>query len=731
MSIRVHELAKDLKITSKELIDKLHALKIDVKGHMSALDDDTAFLVKEELKPKKVKAVGEGLKPSPTKEGLKPSPTKKGKEKKPVPKAGAKAPAKVKAPKKAKEPKIKAKEPKIEAVKVKAPKVEEKKIEKEKIEEVKEVKEEPKPELKILKVDFPIIVKDLAIKLEIRPAELLKKLLDKKVLVTINQTLSEELARSVCEGYGYLIEKPPSFEESFLLEVDKSDDPKKLRPRAPVVTFMGHVDHGKTSLLDMIRKTKVADKEAGGITQHIGAYEVMLPNGSVTFLDTPGHAAFTAMRARGANATDIVVLVVAADDGIMPQTIEAIDHARAAGVTIVVAINKIDKQNINLDRVKKQLAEHDLTPEEWGGKTITVGVSAKTGQGIDNLLEMLLLEAELLELKANPEKPATGVVIEAELSKGKGPVATVLVSSGTLKIGDIVIVGLSYGRIKAMLDDKSRRVTEAGPARPVEILGLSKVPQAGERFYVITDEKKARDIVAARQMEAERKKLAGKTSKVTLEELYNKVKVGEVKELKIVIKADVQGSLEAIKDSLEKLSTEEVKLSVIHSQVGDINESDVMLASASNAIIIGFHVNATLEAKALAKQEEVEIRIYSIIYEIVNEIQAAMEGMLEPVIEEAFLGRAEVRQVFNVSKIGVVAGCFISKGRVPRDAVCKLIREKEIIFKGKMSSLKHFKDDLKEAKEGFECGISLGFKDIQKGDLIEAVEIRKVARRLK
>jgi len=691
MSVRVHQLAKELGITSKELIDKLHSLKIEAKGHMSALDDDTAFLVKEELKPKKEKP--------------------KAKEK-----PAEKTPAKEKAAKKIKEP-----EAQIE--------IEEKKQE--------EIKEEPAGTtqcvvpMKVLKIDFPIIVKDLAVKLAVKPADLLKKLLDRKVLATINQALDEEIANSICEGYGYCIEKLPGFEESFLSELDKADDPKKLKLRAPVVTFMGHVDHGKTSLLDTIRKTKVADKEAGGITQHIGAYEVMLPKGSVTFLDTPGHAAFTAMRARGANVTDIVVLVVAADDGIMPQTIEAIDHARAAGVTIVVAINKIDKQNINLDKVKKQLAEQNLTPEDWGGKTITVGVSAKTGQGIDTLLEMLLLEAELLELKANPEKPAVGIVIEAELSKGKGPVATVLIANGTLKIGDVVMVGLNYGRIKAMLDDKGRRIHEAGPAKPVEILGLSGVPEAGEKFYVVGDEKKARDIVAARQMEAEKKKLAGKTSKVTLEELYNKIKVGEVKELKIVIKADVQGSLEAIKDSLEKLSTEEVRLSVIHSQVGDINESDVMLASASNAVIIGFHVNATSEAKALAKQEEVEIRLYSIIYEIVNEIQAAMEGMLEPVIEEVFLGRAEVRQVFNVSKTGVVAGCFISKGRIPRDAVCKLIREKEIVYKGKMSSLKHFKDDLKEAKEGFECGISLGFKDIQKGDLIEAIEVRKVARRLK
>ncbi|MCX5693495.1 MAG: translation initiation factor IF-2 [Candidatus Omnitrophica bacterium] len=694
MSIRVHQLAKELGVTSKELIDKLHSLKIDVKSHMSALDDDTAFLVKEELKPKKEKT--------------------KAKEKVPA-RQSTGTPIKEKAPKKIKEPE-KTKEPEA--------KVEEKKPE--------EIKEEPKPapELKVLKIDFPIVIKDIAIKLGVRPAELLKKLLDRKVLVTINQALDEEAARSICKDFGYTIEKLPSFEETFLAELDKTADPKKLKPRAPVVTFMGHVDHGKTSLLDAIRKTKVVDKEAGGITQHIGAYEVMLPKGSVTFLDTPGHAAFTAMRARGANATDIVVLVVAADDGIMPQTIEAINHARAAGVTIVVAINKIDKQNINLDKVKKQLAEQDLTPEEWGGKTITVGVSAKTGQGIDVLLEMLLLEAELLELKANPEQSAVGVVIEAELSKGKGPIATVLVSNGTLKIGDTVMVGLNYGRIKAMLDDKGRRVISAGPVKPVEILGLSGVPLAGERFYVIADEKKARDIVSARQMEAEKKKLAGKTSRVTLEELYNKIKAGEVKELKTVIKADVQGSLEAIKDSLKKLSTEEVKLSVMHSHVGDINESDIMLASASNAIVIGFHVNATSEASALAKQEEVEIRIYSIIYEIVNEIQAAMEGMLEPVIEEVFLGRAEVRQVFNVSKTGVVAGCFISKGRIPRDAVCKLIREKEIVFKGKMGSLKHFKDDLKEAKEGFECGINLGFKDIQKGDLIEAVEIRKVARRL-
>jgi len=516
-----------------------------------------------------------------------------------------------------------------------------------------------------------------------------------------------------------------------LLTEHEQDDPAKLKPRAPIVTFMGHVDHGKTSLLDMIRKTKVVDKEAGGITQHIGAYEVELPKGKVTFLDTPGHAAFTAMRARGANVTDVVVLVVAADDGIMPQTVEAIDHARAAGVPIVVAINKIDKQNISIDKVKRQLAEVNLAPEDWGGKTITVGVSAKTGQGIDDLLEMLLLEAELLELKANPDRLANGVIVEAELSKGKGPVATVLVSRGTLKIGDVVMVGLNYGKVKAMLDDKGRRVQEAGPAKPVEILGLSGVPQAGERFYVLNDEKKAREIVSVKRIDADNKKLEAKSQKISLEDLYNKIKEGEVKELKIILKADVQGSLGAIKDSLEKLSTSEVKLSVIHGQVGNINESDIMLASASNTVILGFHVGITPGAKALSRQEGVDVRIYNIIYEAVSDVKAAMEGMLEPIIEETFLGRAEVRQVFKVSKVGIVAGCFVSKGTIPRNAMCKLIRNTEVVFKGKISSLRHVKDDIKEAKEDFECGISLSFKDIQKGDIIEAIETKKVARRLK
>ncbi|MBU0759766.1 MAG: translation initiation factor IF-2, partial [Candidatus Omnitrophica bacterium] len=653
MSVRVHQLAKELGIASKELIEKLRELKIDVKGHMSSMDDDTATLVKEALSVNKW-----------TKKSLAKKKDTEKSDAEPVPE--------------------------------------------------KEKKEDP-DDLKLLKIDLPITVKDLAVKIQTKPNDLIKKLLYRKILVTINQSLDEEIAGSIAKDFGYKIEQLPTQEEELITEHEKEEDPSKLVSRAPIVTFMGHVDHGKTSLLDMIRKTKVVDKEAGGITQHIGAYEVALPKGKVTFLDTPGHAAFTAMRARGANVTDIVVLVVAADDGVMPQTIEAIDHARAAEVPIVVAVNKIDKKNINIDKLKKQLAELNLMSEDWGGKTITAEVSAKTGEGIDNLLELLLLEAEMLELRANPDQPASGAVVEAELSKGKGAVATVLVSKGTLKIGDVVIIGLNYGRIKAMFDDKGRRVEEAGPSKPVEILGLSGVPLAGEKFYTVSEEKKAREIITTRRLKADKKKLESQTQKISLEDLYNRIKEGEVKELKIILKADVQGSLEAVKDSLEKLSSQDVKLSVIHSQVGNVNESDIMLASASNTIILGFHVNITPGAKALSKQEGVDVRIYNIIYEAVNDVKAAMEGMLEPIIEEEFLGKAEVRQVFKVSKVGVVAGCYVSKGTIPRNATCKLIRENEVVFKGKISSLKHVKDDIKEAKEGYECGISLSYKDIQKG----------------
>ena len=707
MSIRVHQLAKEIGISSKELIEKLKKLKVKVKGHMSSLEADTVTLLRGGPAVKEKKKAKEKTRQTKS-VGTKATPRAKPKSE----------------PKRAAKPETK-KSPKIQV----APEKKEPEREPEQLPEEEPIVEVAPP-LKILKVDLPITVKELATNLQVKPNEVIKKLLDKRILVTINQALDEDLAGSIAEEYGFTIEMLPTVEEGIIHEHEEID-PKKLKPRGPIVTFMGHVDHGKTSLLDMIRKTKVVDREAGGITQHTGAYEVKTLKGHVTFLDTPGHAAFTSMRARGANVTDIVVLVVAADDGIMPQTIEAIDHARAAEVPIVVAINKIDKQNISLDKVKKQLSELNLMPEDWGGKTITVGVSAKTGEGIDALLEMLLLEAEMLELKADPDRAANGVVVEAELSKGKGAVATVLVSNGTLKLGDVVVVAVNYGRIKAMIDYKGHRVDQAGPSKPVEILGLSGVPSAGEKFYVVSDENKAREIVGVRRLEAEKKKLGTSSTKISLEDLYDKIQEGAVKDLKIILKADVQGSLEAIKDSLEKLSTKEVRLAVIHGQVGNINESDIMLASASNAVVLGFHVNITPNAKGLSRQEGVEVRMYNIIYEAVNEIKAAMEGMLEPIIEETFIGRAEVKQVFKVSKVGVVAGSFVVKGKILRDATCKILRNREVVFKGKITSLKHFKDDLKEAKEGFECGISFSFKDIQKGDIIEAIEVKKVARRLK
>ncbi len=666
MGIRVHQLAKELKISSKELIEKLHKLKVDVHSHMSTLDEETVKIVKEE----RVAVLKAAQKP---------------------------------------------KEVIVEHTKIKPP------------EEIKAAPEELV--LKKIQLPAPITVKELSIKLKVSVGEVIKKLLSKRIIATINQQLDEDTLKRVVSEFGFEFERMPTAEE-VLLAQHQADDPSKLKQRAPVVTFMGHVDHGKTSLLDTIRKTKVTEEEAGGITQHIGAYEVALPKGKVTFLDTPGHEAFTQMRARGANVTDIVVLVIAADDGIMPQTVEAIDHAKAAGVPIVAAINKIDKPNINIDKVKKQLMELGLMPEDWGGKTICVGVSAKTGQGIDELLEMLLLEAELLELKANSDRLASGIIIEAELSKGRGPVATVLVLNGTLRVGDIAVAGAYYGKIRAMLDDKGHNVKGAGPSMPVEILGLSGVPQAGERFYVVEDEKKAKEIVLAREQKLFSLKAKGTPAKITLEDLYSRIKEGKVKELRIVIKTDVQGSLEALRTSLERLGTEEVKLSVIHAQVGGINESDVMLAAASEAIIIGFHVDINPQAKAKAAEEGIDIRLYEIIYEVVADIKAAMEGLLEPQMQEVFLGRAEVRQTFKVSKVGVVAGCFITKGRIPRDSICRIIRDGKKIFEGKISSLKHFKDDVREVKEGFECGISFGFEDIKVGDIIEAVEIRKIARRL-
>ncbi|TAM35489.1 translation initiation factor IF-2, partial [bacterium] len=577
---------------------------------------------------------------------------------------------------------------------------------------------------------LPITVKDLAIKLQEKPSVIIKHLMGMGIMAGINQSLDEAAAGKLCLKYNCAIKKAPDAEEIALQQHKEKDSSDKLKPRPPIVTFMGHVDHGKTSLLDAIRKTKVAEGEHGGITQHIGAYRVILPEGEITFLDTPGHEAFTAMRARGASITDIVVLVVAADDGIMPQTQEAIDHARAAGVSIIVAINKIDKPQADIDMVKKQLSGVGLTAEDWGGKTITVPVSAKTGAGIDNLLEMILLQAEVMELKANPDRPANGVVVEAKMAKGRGPVATLLVQNGTLHLNQNIIVGNFYGKIRAMLNDRAQAVTFAGPASPAEILGISGIPDAGDQFFVIEDEKQAKDLAEARA-EKNRLQQVKTVKRVNLEELHAQILAGKIKELKLIIKADVQGSLEAIKDTLDKLNVSEIKIDIIHSGVGNINTSDVILAVASDALILGFNVSADDLAKELVSKEGIDVKIYNIIYELANDIKAAVEGMLEPKLKKVFLGRAEVRKVFKLSRSGVIAGCFVTKGKFNRNSLITLVRNGEVAFEGKLSSLKRFKDDVREVAEGFECGMSIaGFDQLIEGDIIEAHDIEKIARKL-
>lgn len=583
---------------------------------------------------------------------------------------------------------------------------------------------------KELELELPITVKDLAIKLQEKASILIKKLMDMRVMAGINQAVEESVVVKVLEKYGFRLRKAPGKEELILSSHEEKDDPASLKPRAPIVTFMGHVDHGKTSLLDAIRKTKVVDGEHGGITQHIGAYRVTLPHGEITFLDTPGHEAFTAMRARGAKATDIVILVVGADDGVMPQTKEAIDHAKAAGVVLIVALNKIDKPQAEPDRVKKQLNELGLVPEDWGGKTVMVPVSAKTGEGIDTLLEMIILEAQLLELKANPDRPAKGVVLEAKLIKSKGPVSTLLIQNGTLHLNQNIIVGNFYGKIRAMFNHLGHPVTKAGPGVPVEVLGITGVPSAGEQFFVIDDDKVAKELVEKR-LELEREKQMIPVKRMGLEDLYSQVKEGKLKELNLVLKADAQGSLEAIKDVISKIEVTEIKLNIIHDGIGNINNSDVILAIASNALILGFNIVTDEQAKELINKEGQEVRIYNIIYELANDIKAALVGMLEPKLKRIFIGRAEVKKVFRLSTHGVIAGCMVSKGKIMRSLKVTLLRNGEVVHEGELSSLKRFKDDVREVEEGFECGIAIkGFDAVMEGDVIEAFEIKKIARTL-
>ena len=578
----------------------------------------------------------------------------------------------------------------------------------------------------LIKLPESVTVGELAAAMRRKSGEVIKALLDLGVMATLNEVLDPTAAKLVADRFHFDVEVRSL--EGDLLEEEETD-PSQLRPRPPVVTVMGHVDHGKTSLLDAIRTTKVAEKEFGGITQHIGAYQVDTSHGKVTFLDTPGHEAFTAMRARGAQATDIVILVVAADDGVMPQTVEAVNHAKAANVPILVAVNKIDKPGSDPDRVKRELANHGLTPEDWGGQTIFVHTSAKRGDGIPQLLEMTALQSDILELKANPNRAARGVIVEGRLDRGRGPVATALIQSGTLKEGDAVVVGSQSGRVRAMFSDRGKKVPAAGPSDPVEILGLSGVPQAGDTLLVVSDERKARQIATVR---VERDKLRGKaTQRITLEELHKQIEAGEVKELRLILKADVQGSVEALTESLERLSTDEVKLKVIHGSVGAVNESDVMLASASNAIVIGFNVKADGKAETQAKANGVDVRSYNVIYEVINDVRAALAGMLAPEIRETILGRAQVRQLFPITKLGLVCGSMVTEGKMVRGARVRVKRGETLLGEGTVTSLKRFKDDVREVLQGLECGIGVEtVRGIAAGDVIEAFTTEEVARTL-
>jgi translation initiation factor IF-2 len=783
--VRVFELAKELGLSSKELMAKLQELGFAITSHMSTLEDKEIKLLEKKLgrvreakkveakkarPPRKRKEEERPLPPREKEKGKPPAPTKKP-EKESIPAAAATAveeiPQAPVAEPPAETPKVTLRPASAEAEPEEAAPADEsdllleekkriewrtkrrdrrkrrKERERERLKKLEEKKplEPPPPSERLLRrkargprvpvitVDEIITVDELAKIFKMKASALILELMQMNVLATKNQPLELEVVRELAAKHGYEVQVATS-PEDLLEEPEEEEAPENLKPRAPVVTVMGHVDHGKTALLDAIRKTNVMGGEAGGITQHIGAYDVKLDSGHVVFLDTPGHEAFTAMRAHGAQVTDVVVLVVAADDGVMPQTMEAINHARAAGVTIVVAINKIDKPTANIDRVKQQLAKVDLLAEDWGGKTITVPVSAKTRDGLNTLLEMLLLESELLELKANPNKPARGIVLEAELDRGRGAVATVLVQEGTLHIGDAFVAGAHYGKVRALLDDKGNPIPEALPSTPVEVLGFTGVPRAGDVFIILEDEKKARQIADARALK-QRQKAMVLQKRITLEDLYQQIQAGEIKELNIVLKGDVQGSVTALQDSLQKLPSENVKLNVIHAGVGGINESDVILAMASNALLIGFNVRPDAKARELAEKEGVDYRLYRIIYDVIDDVRAAMEGLLEPERKEVFLGRAEVIQVFKISTIGTVAGSKITDGEIVANQRIRLTRDGAIVHDGKISSLKRYKDTVQKAPVGTECGIGLeNFNDVKVGDVLECYRIEEIARKL-
>ena len=589
--------------------------------------------------------------------------------------------------------------------------------------------EEKKPEIKEITIPEKLTIRELAEAMKMQPSAIVKKLFMEGQMVTVNHEIDFEQAEEIALGFDIIAEKEEKVDVIEELLKEEEEDESTMVSRPPVVCVMGHVDHGKTSLLDAIRKTNVTRGEAGGITQHIGAYVVDINGQKITFLDTPGHEAFTAMRMRGANSTDIAVLVVAADDGVMPQTVEAISHAKAAGVEIIVAINKIDKPSANIERVKQELSEYELIPEDWGGTTPFVPVSAKTGEGIDDLLEMILLTAEVSELKANPNRAARGLVIEAQLDKGKGPVATILVQKGTLHVGDFIAAGACSGKVRAMMDDKGRRVKQAGPSTPVEILGLGDVPNAGEVLMSFENDKEAKNFAAAFVSENKNRLLEETKGKLSLDNLFDQIQASDLKELPIIVKADVQGSVEAVKQSLVKLSNEEVVVRVIHGGVGAINESDVSLAATSNAIIIGFNVRPDTTAKQLAEQEGVDLRLYKVIYQAIEDVEAAMKGMLDPVFEEKIIGHAEVRQLFKASGVGTIAGSYVLDGTFQRGCKVRISRGEDQIYEGELASLKRFKDDVKEVRAGYECGLVFqDFNDVKEEDKVEAYIMVEVPR---
>lgn len=771
--MRVYEYAKKRNLSSKQVIEKLKELDFNVKNHMTTIEANAIrqldeFFVKpanqeqpkpqnnkqtqpkknnedrnvrnnnerkEKLmktnqsntKPLKVKAKGKPMKAKTDVKTIKPT-ALIDEELDTVVAAPSKV--KVKGGPKAKEGKkydqeYRSKENKAFNRNKKGNVKQKKKAQQEVVQPVKKEKELPK---KITFTDS-LTVAELAKRLHREPSEIIKKLFMLGVMATINQELDKDAIELIASEYGVEVEEKVSVDltdlESFITE----DQPEELQERPPVVTIMGHVDHGKTTLLDSIRHSKVTSGEAGGITQHIGAYQVEVEGKKITFLDTPGHAAFTTMRARGAQVTDITVLVVAADDGVMPQTVEAINHAKAANVPIIVAVNKMDKPTANPDRVMQELTEYGLIAESWGGDTIFVPISALKREGIDQLLEMILLVAEVEELKANPNRKAYGTVIEARLDKGRGSVATLLVQNGTLRVGDPIVVGNTYGRVRAMVNDLGRRVKEAGPSMPVEITGLNEVPQAGDRFVVMEDEKTARQVGEARAQKA-LQATRNETTRISLDNLFEQLKQGENKELNIIIKADVQGSVEALSSSLQKIDVEGAKINIIHTGVGAITESDIILATASNAIIIGFNVRPNVNAKRMAEEEKVDIRLHRIIYKAIEEIEAAMKGLLDPEYEEKVIGQVEVRTTFKVSKIGTIAGSYVTEGKVTRDSQVRLIRDGIVIYEGEIDTLKRYKDDVKEVNQGYECGITLkNYNDIKEGDIIEVYRMEEVARK--